>query len=116
MDKEKGIGVELNTSKEKLQELSQELVKHRIKVRGRVVTGKVVSKDTHKSAVITWKRQHYIPKYERYEKRLSKISVHNPKCIDAQVGDVVKVMETRPMSKTKHFVIVQKLKDETNNS
>ncbi len=112
---QKTIGIEVPLPKEQCEDKNCPF-HGGIKTRGRVFQGEVVSKDTHKSAVITWKRQHYIPKYERYEKRLSKISVHNPKCIDAQVGDVVKVMETRPMSKTKHFVIVQKLKDETNNS
>ncbi len=110
MDKEKGIGVELNTSKEKLQELSQELVKHRIKVRGRVVTGKVVSKDTHGTAKIEWSRIHPIPKYERFEYRKSGVKAHMPKCLNVEVGDLVKAIECRPISKTKKFVIVDKIK------
>ena len=88
----------------------------RLKVRGRIFTGTIVSKDTHKSARVTWERQYYIPKYERYERRFSKISVHNPLCIGAEIGDKVKVIETMPVSKTKHFVIIQKLKNETSNS
>jgi len=54
-------------------------------------------------------RRHFIPKYERYSKRRTKLLVHNPDCLNAQVGDVVKIMETRPLSKTKHFVVIGKM-------
>ncbi|MBI4152889.1 30S ribosomal protein S17 [Candidatus Woesearchaeota archaeon] len=71
--------------------------------------GKIIKKDLSRSATIEWSRQHYIPKYERYEQRRSRLRVHNPDCISAEVGDVVQVMKTRPLSKTKNFVIVQKI-------
>ena len=35
--------------------------------------------------------------------------MHNPECINAKDGEIVKVMECRPLSKTKNFVILQKL-------
>ena len=69
-------------------------------------TGKVIKKDANRSATIEWDRQHYVQKYERYEVRRSRIHVHNPACINAKIGDVVKVMKTRPLSKTKNFAIV----------
>jgi ribosomal protein S17 len=50
----------------------------------------------------------YVPKYERYERRKSRIVVHNPECIRAREGDVVVVAECRPLSKTKSFVVVAK--------
>jgi len=50
-----------------------------------------------------------VPKYERYERRTSKLHAHNPPCINARVGDRVKIMECRRLSKTKSFVVVQKL-------
>jgi small subunit ribosomal protein S17 len=112
---QKTIGIEVPFPKEKCEDKNCPF-HGELKVRGRIFKGEIVSKDTHKSAKITWERQRYLPKYERYEKRLSKISVHNPRCIDAQVGDTVEVMETRPTSKTKHFVIIQILKNETNIS
>jgi small subunit ribosomal protein S17 len=49
----------------------------------------------------------YVPKYERYEKRKSKIHAHNPDCIAAKIGDKVKIAECRPLSKTKSFVVIQ---------
>ena len=53
------------------------------------------------------KASEFIKKYERYEKRKSKINVHKPDCLSVNVGDSVKVAECRPLSKTKHFVLVE---------
>src|SRR3989344_5457977 len=43
----------------------------------------------------------------RHEKRLSKIQVHIPDSIEVKEGDIVKIAECRPLSKTKHFVIIE---------
>ena len=58
---------------------------------------------------ITVERSFYkfIRKYERYEKRKSRINVHKPDCLHVEVGDSVKIAECRPLSKTKHFVLVE---------
>lgn len=80
-------------------------------VKKELLTGKVVKRDTNKSATIEWFRPHYVQKYERYELRRSRLRVHNPPCLDAQVGQSVLVARTRPLSKTKHHVIIQILKE-----
>jgi len=80
-----------------------------LSVRGKVIKGIIVSKDIHTSATIESERTIFIKKYERYLKKRSRIRVHNPPCINAQIGDEVKAMECHPLSKTKHFVIVEKL-------
>ena len=49
----------------------------------------------------------YIRKYNRYEKRTSRIIAHNPPCIGAREGEVVTIAECRPLSKTKAFVVVE---------
>jgi small subunit ribosomal protein S17 len=77
--------------------------------RGRTLKGVVISTKMHKTAIIEFDRRFYLPKFERYEKRRTKIKVHNPPCINAQDGDLVKIQECRPLSKTKHFVIVEKI-------
>ncbi len=77
-----------------------------LKCRGRIFSGTVLSAKMRKTAVIEWTWKYYLPKYERYEKRRTKLKVHNPLCINAKNGDIVKIMECRPLSKTKHFVIV----------
>ncbi len=75
--------------------------------RGRQFTGTVVSTKMRKTAVIEFERIHFLRKYERYEKRRTILKVHNTECINAKDGDIVKVMECRPLSKTKNFVIIQ---------
>ena len=50
----------------------------------------------------------YMQKYERFEKRTSIVSAHLPSCIgEVSVGDLVKVMECRPLSKTVSFCVVE---------
>ena len=78
-------------------------------VRGQVITGKVVSDRMEGSVVVGREYLHYIKKYNRYEKRSSSIHAHNPPCISAKEGDRVKIAECRPISKTKHFVVVEVL-------
>lgn len=76
-------------------------------VRGKTFVGKVVSAKMHKTVVVEWERRTLIPKFERYEKRRSKVSAHNPEDINAQEGDIVKIQETRPLSKTKNFAVIE---------
>ena len=80
-----------------------------VKPRGKIFIGTVLAKDTHKTATVEWTYSIMIPKYERSETRRTKIRVHNPSCIDAHVGDMVKIAETRPLSKTKNFVIIENI-------
>ena len=80
-----------------------------ISLRGRQFTGTVVSTKMRKTAIAEFARLHFLKKYERYEKRRTKLKVHNPECINAKEGDIVDLMECRPLSKTKNFVIVEKL-------
>jgi len=79
-----------------------------IRTRGRSFVGKVLSSKMKRTVLIEFPRLTYIPKYERYEKKRTRLKAHNPDCIGATKGDVVKVMECRPLSKTKHFVIIEK--------
>lgn len=79
-------------------------------LRGRQIIAFVKSTKANKSATVEWLRLFYVPKYQRYEKRMSKVSVHVPDCIDINEGDKVKVVETRPISKTKNFVVVEVIK------
>ena len=80
-----------------------------LKLRGREFIGNVTKAAAQKTVVVKWQRLFYVPKYQRYEKRMSKISAHNPACINAKVGDKVRLIETRPISKTKNFVVVERL-------
>lgn len=79
-----------------------------LSVRGLVLEGEVVSNKMERTVVVQREYSRKIRKYERYEKRRSRIHAHNPPCIDAKVGEMVKIAECRPLSKTKKFVVIEK--------
>ncbi|MBI4143681.1 30S ribosomal protein S17 [Candidatus Woesearchaeota archaeon] len=76
---------------------------------GKIFTGTVVSTKMTKTATVEWQKLRYVQKYERYAKTRTKVKAHNPQCINAQKGDVVKIQETRKLSRTKNFAIIEKL-------
>jgi len=71
----------------------------------RVLTGEVVSSTNDKtiSVKVTTYRKH--PLYGKRVIQTKKFSVHDEEN-KANVGDIVKIMETRPLSKTKRFRLV----------
>lgn len=71
--------------------------------------GTVISARMQKTATIEWERRVDLPKYERYTTKRTHVKAHNPESIRAEEGDIVRIQECRPMSKTKHFMIVEKL-------
>lgn len=79
-------------------------------IRGKILEGVVFSTKAQKTAIVERDYFHFIPKYERYERRHSRIAAYNPDCIAAKEGDVVKIAETRPLSKIKSFVVIEKVK------
>ncbi len=78
-------------------------------LRGRSLVGKIVSIKMKRNAIMEIERRVPLHKYERFEKRKTRIMVHNPECLSAKENDKVLVMETRKISKMKSFVIVEKL-------
>lgn len=81
----------------------------KLSVRGRAFEGMVVSDKMSRTVTVELEHARKVPKYERYERRTSKLHAHNPPCIAARTGDRVEIMECRRLSKTKAFVVVQKL-------
>jgi len=79
----------------------------RLPVRGKILEGTVVSTRAQKTAIVERNYLHYVPKYERYERRHSRIVAYRPECLDVKEGDKVKIAECRPLSKTKVFVVVE---------
>ena len=78
-------------------------------VRGQMILGVVASTKMQDSILVKKEYQRFVPKYERYEKRTSKYSAHCPPCLKVKVGDTVKIVECRPLSKTISFVAVEKV-------
>jgi small subunit ribosomal protein S17 len=71
----------------------------------RTLSGKVVSNKMEKSIVVLVERQVKHPLYGKYLKRSTKIHAHdeNNQC---NIGDIVTIQETRPVSKTKSWALV----------
>jgi small subunit ribosomal protein S17 len=78
----------------------------KLKMRGRTFQGKVI-KTLPGRVTIQFERMLKLPKYERYEKRKTKIHARLPDCISGEVavGDLIEISETRPISKMIHFVV-----------
>jgi small subunit ribosomal protein S17 len=79
-----------------------------LSTRGTTLIGKVVSDKMHKTVVVQIDYLHHFPKFMRYGKKRSKFHAHNPPCIEATKGDIVTIVECRPLSKTVSFVVVEK--------
>lgn len=78
-----------------------------LKVRGNVFVGEVVSAKSPKTVKVQRVLFRYVPKYERYRKIKSKVTAHAPACFNVSEGDRVRIGETRKLSKTKAFVVMQ---------
>ncbi len=81
-----------------------------LKIRGKIFQGEVVSAKMDKTVVVEWSYLRKIRKLKRYMRCRTKIAAHNPPCINAKEGDIVRVAECRPISKTKSFVVIEKVK------
>ncbi len=106
--KNKGIGIEIKHPTITCSD-SHCPFHGKICIRGRIFIGNVIKAVSQKTATIEFPRKIFLKKYERYEKRRTKIKAHNPPCINAKLGDKVKIAECRPISKTKNFTIIEKL-------
>ena len=83
--------------------------KQTLRTQGRGFTGVVIADSMQKTVTVEWTRRKFIPKYERYLSARTRVKAHNPENISAVKGDIVKIIECRPISKTKHFVITEKI-------
>jgi len=68
--------------------------------------GTVVSNSMNKTIVVEVKSSKKHPLYKKVVKTRKKFKVHDEK-EEANVGDVVEIMETRPLSKEKHFRLIR---------
>jgi small subunit ribosomal protein S17 len=74
----------------------------------KIRVGVVVSDKMEKTAVIAVERLVKHPVYKKFIKRTSKFKAHDAQN-ECQIGDLVKIMETRPLSKTKRWRVVEVL-------
>lgn len=78
------------------------------KKEGRTMIGQVVSVKTPKTIIVAVGSQSRHPLYKKMVRRTTKFAVHN-ESLELTVGDRVVIAETKPMSRTKHFVVVEKV-------
>jgi small subunit ribosomal protein S17 len=67
--------------------------------------GKVVSNKMNKTAVVSVERLVKHPKYGKILRRQTKLHVHDEQEV-CQIGNTVKIRESKPMSKLKNWVLV----------
>ncbi len=72
----------------------------------KVLTGKVVSNKMEKTVVVAVTNLYQHPVYRKTVKRVSKFKAHDDKNA-CQVGDQVRIIETRPLSKDKRWVVLE---------
>jgi small subunit ribosomal protein S17 len=72
----------------------------------KVREGLVTSNKMEKSIVISVERKLKHPKYGKFLKRTTKLMAHDEKN-ECNIGDKVKIMETRPLSKNKCWRLVE---------
>ena len=72
----------------------------------KTIVGTVVSDKTDKTITVLWETRKMHPIYKKFVKRHKKITAHDEKN-EAGAGDLVKVIETRPISKTKIWRLVK---------
>ena len=82
-----------------------------LNVKDETFVGTVVNRDAHGTLTLKWERLVFNSKYERQLKKTNTLRAHNPPCIAAEVGQKVLVVRTRPISKTKHHVVLKVFKD-----
>ena len=70
----------------------------------KVVAGKVVSDKMDKTIVVAVDNRRLHPKYKKYVLNTKKFKAHDEKN-ECKIGDVVEIVEHRPISKTKRWML-----------
>ena len=85
-----------------------------VKLRGRTFEGEVVNKLARR-VKIEFDRFLYDRKYERFDKRRTKLHARLPDCLKDQIqlGDWIEIKECRPLSKIMHFYVTRKIRSKS---
>ena len=102
-EKKKDLGLGVNTPKDKCEDPHCPF-HGKLAVRGRIFKGTVKKVDLNKTATVEWDRRYYLRKYERYEKRRSRVRAHNPACINILVSNVQGRFQNNPGTNPNHNI------------
>ena len=78
-----------------------------ISTRGETLSGKIVSDKMKHTVIVERGVTKYFPKYRKYARTSSRIVAHNPPSLNAKLGDMVTIAETRKLSKTKAWMVIE---------
>jgi small subunit ribosomal protein S17 len=71
----------------------------------RILQGTVVSDKNDKTVIVRVERQVMHPLYKKYIKRSKRYAAHD-EANRCKMGDIVRIRECRPMSRTKHWEVL----------
>ncbi len=72
----------------------------------KILTGRVVSDKMQKTVVIKITRRKLHPLYKKYITKSKKIKAHDERN-ECSIGDIVRVIESRPLSKDKNWRLLE---------
>lgn len=101
--------------KSTIKEMNLTIKGKRIGTRGRIFAGNVVKKFPTR-VVIELERTLYVPKYERFHKKKTKLHAKVPDNMNIEVGDYVRIQECRPLSKIIHSVVIENVRSIKGNN
>ena len=72
----------------------------------KIFKGKVIKNSTDKTIIVDVEDKYMHKKYKKFLKRNKKYAVHDESNV-SKVGDLVQIIESRPISKTKRFKVLE---------
>ena len=75
----------------------------------RILKGKVVKNKSEKTIIVDVESTYMHKKYKKFLRKNKKFAVHDEENV-SKIGDVVQIIESRPISKTKKFVLFNEKK------
>ena len=75
----------------------------------RILKGKIIKNKTDKTVIVDVESTYMHKKYKKYLKKNKKYAVHDENNV-SKIGDKVQIIESRPISKTKRFVLFDEKK------
>ena len=77
----------------------------------RILKGKVIKNKSEKTIIVDVESTYMHKKYKKFLRKNKKFAVHDEENV-SKIGDVVQIIESRPISKTKKFVLFNEKKME----
>lgn len=89
----------------------REIKKEEKTVTGKIFTGSVVSNKMAKTVVVEIEKKFQHPIYKKMLKRSRKLKADTNN-FSLLVGDAVRIKQVRPLSRSKNFMVIEKIKEE----